>query len=87
MKRHIQIYEPDRGGAPDKPPYPASASDMIALTRLGGVEVGHDATLRLFYGFVEGAGWDDLYCPRWKPVGEDVRDKMPDPRYQRFALT
>ena len=72
------LYMPDKGGAPDKPPHPAASQDMIPLTRLGGVEIGRDAHLRLFYGFVEGAGWDEatftVRVSVWTPVGEDLRD-------------
>jgi hypothetical protein len=72
------LYMPGKGGAPDKPPHPFAAPDMVTLTRLGGVEIQRNGGLRLFYGFIEGAGWDEatftLRVSNWSPVGENLRD-------------
>lgn len=74
----FRLYMPDRGGAPDKPPAPSSPADMIPLTRLGGMAIERREGLRLFYGFIEGAGWDEatftIRLVDWKPTGEDLRD-------------
>ena len=72
------LYMPGKSGAPDKPPHPFAAADMVTLTRLGGVEIQRNGGLRLFYGFIEGAGWDEatftLRVSNWSPVGENLRD-------------
>ena len=55
----LDLYRPARDGHPEGLPDPASAEEMGATTELDWVEIEADGPIRLGYGFVEGAGWDD----------------------------
>jgi len=74
----LDLYRPAREGHDGALPDPASAEAMSAMTELDWVEIGADESVRLGYGFVEGAGWADaMFTIRvvdWNPAGEHLSD-------------
>ena len=59
-------------------PRPASADEMWRIVSLDWVHIEDGERLRLGYGFVEGAGWDDamftVSVENWVATGESLDD-------------
>jgi len=74
----LDLYRPACEGHDGALPDPASAAAMSTMTELDWVEIGSDESVRLGYGFVEGAGWDDamltIRLVDWNPAGEHLSD-------------
>ena len=54
----LTLYVPFRDADPERMPDPSSSREMLSLTRLDWLDLSAGG-VRLGYGFVEGAGWDD----------------------------
>jgi hypothetical protein len=73
----LELYEPflDAGG---EGPRASSPDAMLRLTALDWVEIEAPDRLRLGYGFVSGAGWDDamftLTVTAWRVEGASLDD-------------